>query len=193
MRQQDTRSIQELLSRLSAYRQSIWQYTCLILVWLLVGPVFFANMRLGTPGMSPEIKENDSVIIYRNEYMNRRPRRGQIVSYQNPSLENKTFDERIGRVIGLGGEKIEIRKGDVYINDQRLQEDYVQDKTRYESLPLLIPIGYVYILADSRNLTGGDSHNFGPVPERAVTGRAILCYYPLNQIRWFRQPTYSLP
>lgn len=93
----------------------------------------------------------------------------------------------IKRVIGVGGDEVEIRDGSVYINGEILHEQYLYSvdgllqptaaapgQTRW-----LVPEGDVFVMGDHRS-NSVDSRAFGPVSIETVVGRAWLRYWPLE-------------
>lgn len=83
----------------------------------------------------------------------------------------------IKRIVGLPGEKVEIRNGQVYINDQALHEPYVREPAHYQAPPEVVPPGAYFVLGDNRN-NSSDSHVFGVVPAAEILGRAWVRYWP---------------
>lgn len=91
----------------------------------------------------------------------------------------------IKRVIGLPGDHIVIEDGDVYLNGEKLQENYLDSGTTTESADgvftdVVVPDGYVYVLGDNRDVSG-DSRRFGCVPIDKIEGKAVLRFWPLNK------------
>lgn len=91
----------------------------------------------------------------------------------------------IKRVIGLPGEHVQIKDGGVYINGEKLQEDYLQDyvvTTDLEGLyiDLVVPENTVYVLGDNRG-ESTDSRRFGCIPLEKIESKAVLRFWPLNK------------
>lgn len=91
----------------------------------------------------------------------------------------------IKRVIGLPGDHIEIKDGAVYLNGERLQEDYLDSGMTTDSVDgvftdVIVPDGHVYVLGDNRAVSG-DSRRFGCIPIDKIEGKAVLRFWPLNQ------------
>jgi signal peptidase I len=80
--------------------------------------------------------------------------RFDIVLYKHPPDPKRKIDENtlfIHRVIGLPGEKVEIKKGVVYINDQPLDESSFQSNpSNDDHKPVIVPVDEYYLLGDNR-------------------------------------------
>lgn len=92
----------------------------------------------------------------------------------------------IKRVIGLPGEHVQIKDGSVYINGEKLVEDYLQDYVVTEDLEgmytdLIVPENTVYVLGDNRG-ESTDSRRFGCVPLEKIESKAVFRFWPLNKI-----------
>ena len=100
------------------------------------------------------------------------------------SLFNTT--SYIKRVIGLPGDHVEIKGGRVYVNDQALNEEYLDAGTVTRAVDgcftdIVVPDGYVYVLGDNREVSG-DSRRFGCIPIDKIEGKAVFRFWPLNTI-----------
>jgi len=71
---------------------------------------------------------------------------------------------------------VEIKSGEVYVNDQVLSEEYIAASPVYEAV-WDIPTDTLFVLGDNRN-NSSDSHNWGPVPLDYVVGKATFIYWP---------------
>lgn len=92
----------------------------------------------------------------------------------------------IKRVIGLPGEHVQIKNGNVYINGEKLEEKYLQDYVITESLEgmytdVIVPENTIYVLGDNRG-ESVDSRRFGCIPIEKVESEAVFRFWPLNKI-----------
>jgi len=145
---------------------------------------FVAEARYIPSGsMLPTLQINDRLIIDKISYDFRNPTRGDIVVFSpTDALKKQNFkDAFIKRVIGLPGDKVEVKDGLVYVNAQPLQEKYIEDQPNYRFGPVSVPPNEYLVLGDNRN-NSYDSHYWGFVPRTNIIGRAVIRFWPLNRV-----------
>ena len=145
---------------------------------------FVAEARYIPSGsMLPTLQINDRLIIDKLSYEFRSPERGDIVVFSpTDELKKQNFkDAFIKRVIGLPGETVEVKDGQVYINGQVIQEKYIEDKPNYRFGPVKVLDNQYLVLGDNRN-NSYDSHYWGYVPREKIIGRAVVRFWPPNRV-----------
>ncbi|MEO1095103.1 MAG: signal peptidase I [Cyanobacteria bacterium J06638_28] len=149
-------------------------------------PENFEARYVASGSMLPTLEIDDKVIIDKRNYPSASSQRGDIILYNLPST---AFDAPIvnntpalHRVVGLPGETIAVRDGQVYIDNQLLEETYLPQITPidYEYGPQAIPEGHYFVLGDNRNVTF-DSHIWGTLPQESILGKAIGIYCPVER------------
>jgi signal peptidase I len=145
---------------------------------------FVAEARYIPSGsMLPTLQINDRLIIDKISYNFRNPERGDIVVFSpTDALKAQNFkDAFIKRLLGLPGDKVEVKGGRVYVNDQPLKENYIEEKPNYNFGPVTVPPNQYLVLGDNRN-NSYDSHYWGFVPRDHIIGKAVVRFWPLNRV-----------
>jgi signal peptidase I len=127
--------------------------------------------------MKPTLEDEQYLVVSKLTYRLNDPQRGDIVVFHDPNADTRKL---IKRVVGLPGETLEIRNGQVLVNGQRLDEPYITRPGQYSEQPMPIPDGNYYVLGDNRN-NSSDSHNWGTLPEGEIVGKAWISYWPPSQ------------
>lgn len=148
-----------------------------ILIALLINVFIGQATRVEGQSMEPNLHTEQRLVVEKLSYRFHGPRRYDIVVVRVPSQGD---DLLIKRVIGLPGETIEFRDGQVYVNGQALEEPYVSQATRMgRAGTVVVPALHVFVMGDNRSHSN-DSRSFGPVPIANIIGRAWLSYWPLE-------------
>ena len=159
----------------------------IVIVALAIATVlkaFIIDTRIiPTVSMYPTVEAGDRLIMSRLAYLgNKTPQRGDIIVFDAPA-EFDSKDDFLKRVIGLPGETVEIKEGQVFINEISLEEDYISAPPNYTYGPVTVPEDHYFVLGDNRNQSQ-DSHawSFPFVPEDDIKGKALALYWPLSRL-----------
>ena len=162
--------------------KEIRDYVCLIILAFvlafLMNKFVYANAQVPTGSMIPVVEPGDRLIVNRLAYLFEEPKRGDIVMFAFPDDEK---DNYLKRIIGLPGEKVEIKDGLVYINDSKkpLDEPYINDPPNGNYGPYNVPEGCYFMLGDNRDESKDArfwENKF--VKKEKIVGKAWLKYYP---------------
>lgn len=104
------------------------------------------------------------------------PSRGDVVIIDSP---NPPPDQLIKRIVGVPGDTVEIRGGILFINGERIQEDYTRAAPSLSLSPVVVEDDSYFVLGDNRSRSN-DSRNFGQVDRDRIVGKAWLSYWPLG-------------
>jgi signal peptidase I len=150
-----------------------------ILIALLINVFIGQATRVEGQSMEPNLHTDQRLVVEKLSYRFHGPRRFDVVVLRLPSQGEELL---IKRVVGLPGETVEMRSGQVYINGEPLDEQFVSGDTRPGGQgSVTVPPLHVYVLGDNRNHSN-DSRSFGPVPIENIVGRAWLSYWPLEDV-----------
>ena len=142
--------------------------------------------RIPSASMEPTLHVADRVIANRLVYRFHDPRRGDIIVFKAPARVAAACDARgtfVKRVVGLPGEKVELRNGYVLINGVRLNEPYMRPGYRgHESGEWeRVSSDAYFVLGDNRTMSC-DSRRWGLVPRNSIIGRADVTYWPPTRV-----------
>jgi signal peptidase I len=98
--------------------------------------------------------------------------RGQVIAFEYPfAYPGRPRRELIARVIGVGGDELELGPGGVIVNGQPLPEPYAKSQQRLDGTRLIVPAGTYFVLGDDR-ANQRDSRWWGPLPSNKLLGVA---------------------
>ena len=117
------------------------------------------------------------------------PHRGDVIVFKFPEDPKRDF---IKRLIAKGGETVEIKFGDIYINGQLIEDPvikniYYYNRGQYGAVneKITVPEGYYFVMGDN-SASSQDSRFWGFVPAKNIIGRAELIYWPLDRMRFIK-------
>jgi signal peptidase I len=156
-----------------------------VLVFGFVRPVDASPFYVGSESMVPTLEVWDRVLINKLAYDFEEPRRGDIVLFESPDGADEPL---IKRVVGLPGETLELRKGVLFINGEKVEEPYLERKPCARGMPKTcsfgpktVPQGHVFMMGDNRT-NSLDSRFFGPVPEEDLIGPTLFRFWPPGRV-----------
>jgi signal peptidase I len=175
--------------------QSLRENGLLLLMAFIIA--FFLRTFVAEPrfipsdSMVPTLAKGDRLVVEKVSYHFHPPHVGDIVVFSPPDLlQAQGYDPNqafIKRVIGTTGDIIEVKNGQVYRNQNPVQEPYILENLRYRLPPLQIPPGHLFVMGDNRN-NSNDSHIWGFLPQDHVIGQAIFRFYPLDRLGVLSHP-----
>ncbi len=135
--------------------------------------------------MEPNFHNNDYILTDKISLKLHAPERGNVVIFKSP---NNPEVDYIKRVIGLPGEKVKVLNGYVYVNDKKLNEPYLADRTNLfpgsfvqEGIDITVPEEEYFVMGDNRPHSS-DSREFGPIQGNSIIGKAFIRYWPITNI-----------
>jgi signal peptidase I len=130
--------------------------------------------------MMPLLEDQERIFVNKFVYRLEPIERGDIVVFRYPLDPSKSY---IKRVIGMAGDRIRIDGGQVYVNNEALDEGYVPPAyTDSRSYPeIIVPEHSFFVLGDHRSMSS-DSREFGPVNQNFIYGKAVFGYWPVDKL-----------
>ena len=135
--------------------------------------------------MVPTLQVDDRIFVSRNARY--QPQVGDIVVFTAPDkaveiVEAEPNSLFVKRVVGLPGQEIAVRAGQVWVNKTLLPKDYADVQIDYEWGPKRVPPNAYFVLGDNRNASA-DSHVWGFLPKENLVGEAYKIYWPPERVR----------
>lgn len=176
-----------------------------IIVATLINVLIFSFSPVRQRSMEPTLIEDDVLIIEKVSMVLTDFKRGDIVIFVKGDNINSSFfgkverlytdmynkffnkidnqNRLVKRIIGLPGDKVDIRDSNIYINDELLVEDYVGSETTEKriELPIIVPEQEVFVVGDNR-LLSSDSRDFGTIKMKNIEGKVAFRIFPFNKI-----------
>ncbi len=157
-----------------------WTKTILfaIIFALCINNFIMVNASVPTGSMENTIMPDDRIMAFRLAYTFSDPERLDIIVFRYPDDENTLF---VKRIIGMPGDKVDIKDGKVYINDspEPLDDSFVKEQPRGSFGPYLVPQNHYFMMGDNRN-SSKDSREWKNTFLRRdkILGKVIFKYFP---------------
>ena len=157
-----------------------------VIIAIIVILFLYQPVKVEGTSMMPALTDQERIFI--NKFVYRFHigdiTRGDMIVFWYPNDPTKSY---VKRVVGLPGDKLQVDRGKVIVNDARLEETYVPEEYRDEmSIPLkTIPDGEYFVLGDHRS-SSNDSRSWGTVPRKYIYGKAVFVYWPLDKVGMLR-------
>ncbi|MGQ9705716.1 MAG: signal peptidase I [bacterium] len=168
----------------------------IVLLVVIIRVYFVEAFQIPSGSMKDTLLVGDLLLTNKLIYRFTEPKRGDIIIFKYPHQDNtinpyKTLKQWIGdltgrplinrknlikRVIGLPGEKLEIKDGVVYINGKPLKEPYLKFKPEGNFGPYKIPSDNYFLMGDNRN-ESSDSRYWGTLNRKFIIGKALFIYW----------------
>jgi len=147
-----------------------------LVTYFLIRTFVFETYRVVGQSMMPTLEEDQRLIVSKLSYRLHEPQRGDIIVFYDPFDGDRNL---IKRIIGLPGELLEIKQGQVYIDGQPLAEPYIPHAGSYSHPSTIIPEGQYFVMGDNRT-NSSDSRSWGTLDSAEVVGKAAFTYWPLK-------------
>lgn len=129
--------------------------------------------------MEPTLMINDRILVAKFLYRFEPVARGDVIVFRYPLNTQRDF---VKRVVGQPEDRVQLKEGVVYVNENRISETGYTIKPDFGNYgPVSVPSGQYFVLGDNRN-NSEDSRFFGYVPRANIIGRAVFIYWPPQRI-----------
>lgn len=175
------------------------KFICIVTAGLIIAAAIKSSLFelyvIPTESMEPTIMVGDRILVskafyslkvpfFRETLIKRNlPRRGQIVIARYMSAQKIDF---VKRIIGLPGDKVQLINNELWLNDQRIAEPYIQlkegERKKPNFGPVTIPEGQVFLMGDNRN-NSVDGRILGFAAIKDIKGRALFILWSNKSIK----------
>lgn len=155
----------------------------ILLSYLIVA---FGLVRISMIGdsMQPALSDGNSIIVNKISYRFTKPKRNDVIVFKQSGNEHSYYN--IKRVIGLPGETVQIKDGFIYIDGEKLNEEYKFDVMTNGGLAneaIKLDSKEYFVLGDNRNASEDSRYaNIGLVLKRDIVGKAWIRVKPFNLV-----------
>ena len=159
-----------------------------VLMALLFTFFIVSHNKIPTSSMVSTINVNDHILTTMIPYYYRDPAYGEIVVFKHEGPDK--VESWVKRVIGLPGDVIDIREGNVYVNDVKIDESrYLASEgisdpymgSNHVEFPYTVPENSYFLMGDNRPQSQ-DCRYIGAVSRDKIYGKGWIRIYPFNQI-----------
>ncbi len=161
--------------------------------FFLIIYIFIARpFQVSGDSMYPNFQNNEYVLTNIISLKFNGPQRGDVVVFKAPPEPDKDF---IKRVIGLPGDTVMIKDGDVYINNQLLDESsFLKSDVKTfggdflaDGQTITVPVDEYFVMGDNRPYSS-DSRSWGFVPKDNLIGYSFFAYWPPSEAGLIKNP-----
>jgi signal peptidase I len=129
--------------------------------------------------MEPTLMIDDRILVAKFIYRLEPVHRADVIVFRYPLNPKRDF---VKRVLGLPGDRVQLKDGVVYVGDRALTEKGYTIRPDFGNYgPVIVPAHQYFVLGDNRN-NSEDSRFFGYVPRGNIIGKAVFIYWPLPRI-----------
>ncbi len=147
-------------------------YIIIVIVVVLIRSFIATPVRVDGDSMYKTFEGGNILVLYKLSDIDRFD-----VVVLNESDDNEKI---IKRVIGMPGDTVAIKDGDIYINDEKIDDEYAYGMTSdYDRITL--DDDEYFVLGDNR-LISKDSRIFGAVNEKDIKGKVIFRIFPFSKL-----------
>jgi signal peptidase I len=143
---------------------------------VLIITFLYQPVRVEGTSMLPRLEDNDRLFINKFVYHFSVIERGDVVVFRYPRDPEKSY---IKRVIALPGDRLRIDHGQLWLNGQRIVENYtpLEYRDSRSMAEIVVPEESYFMMGDHRSISS-DSREFGPVERSLIYGKAAFVYWP---------------
>lgn len=156
----------------------------LAIVFAFIITQFIKPTLVRGDSMYSTLEEGDYLIINRMSYKFKEPQHGDIIVFESDlQQEDGKSKDLVKRVIGVEGDRVEIKNSKVYVNGKELDEPYIHDENTDGDIDTVVPKDCVFVLGDNREISLDSRYDsVGFINESDILGKVFVRLYPFNKV-----------
>lgn len=118
--------------------------------------------------MAPTIYDEDRIVVNEAYYDKHEVQRGEIVMYETE--DHKLY---VKRVLGLPGEEIQMKSGQILANDEPVSKEFIFQEVQSEGFEMALGDNEYFVLGDAMDMSR-DSRHIGPIMKEDIIGKVVI-------------------
>ena len=149
--------------------------------------IFVQPVLVDGSSMFPTLKDKDYLIVNKFMYKLDEPEREDIIVAKSKLLDENNKNKKIvKRIIGLSNDHVVIKDGYVYVNDKKLEEEYLDDFYTMGNIDIIVPNDEIFVLGDNRsNSRDSRDSSIGTIEISDIIGKVAIRILPINKVTVF--------
>ena len=183
-----------MLRKLGAFFLDILEVVVFaIAIFLFIYLLVLQPHKIKGDSMQPNYPDGEFLLTDKLSYRFGEPQRGDVIVFEAPGVQG---EEYIKRIIGLPGERVQVKGGKVYVNGKMLEESYLKSTLvtsngafSKEGKEDLVPTDHYYVLGDNRPASS-ESRAWGFIDKSKINGKSWLIYWPPEKMGFIKKTEY---
>ncbi len=171
----------------SLLRETLETVVLAVLIFLVIRSLV-QNYRIEGQSMEPNFHHGQYLLVNKLAYRLGEYKRGDVIVFHYP---NNPAQDYIKRVIGLPGDTVEFRDGNLFVNGLTVDEPYDQVPIARNIPAQTVAPGFLYVLGDNRPASS-DTRTWGQLSQEFVIGKAWLAIWPVEIAGLVEHPAIEL-
>lgn len=176
---------------------SVFEFIKTVAIIILIA--FFVRFFLFQPfvvegsSMEPNFHNGEYLLVNKLSYRIAQPHRGDVIVFHPPTSPGVNY---IKRIIALPGETVEIKGGEIFVNQAKVDEPYIPSEltlvrnSQAANLKATLQDNEYFVLGDNRDHSS-DSREWGNVPRENIVGKAWIVIFPIKNFGLVFHPSYA--
>ena len=158
-----------------------WTETIVVafILALIIRAFFVQVFWIPSSSMEPTLDISDRIVVNKVAFHFREPHRMEVVVFRQVAEEGVAKMDLIKRLIGLPGEVLQVKNGEIFINSKKIEENHPMNQDYADFGPVVVPPDHLFVMGDNRPASA-DSRYWGFLPKKNLIGPAFFRIWPLS-------------